>query len=131
MDEWHLGDKSVEQKVVDIALDHNLVSKFTSFVAVEHKIVNPSDIAQTIPVSVDLPEGWEYHKVFGGPPQLVEKSPTQKIKTPAQTSHIRSARISLPGTATNMPIYFVVGIGVIFISLVILIRQQIAYIKKN
>ena len=119
------------------------MNKFTSFVAVEHKIVNPSDIAQIIPVPVDLPEGWEYHKVFGGLPQLVEKSPTQKMKSPtqkiktqpqtmsspSQISHIRSPRISLPGTATNMPIYFVFGIGVIFISLVMLIRQRIEYVK--
>jgi len=152
MDDWHLGDRSVEQKILDIALNHNLVSKFTSFVAVEHKIVNPSDIAQIIPVPVDLPEGWEYHKVFGGPPQLVEKSPTQKMKSspqtmksstqkiktqpqtmssPTQISHIRSARNLLPGTATNMPIYFVFGIGVIFISLVMLIRQRIEYVKKD
>ena len=152
MDEWHLGDKSVEQKILDIALSHNLVSKFTSFVAVEHKIVNSSDIAQIVPLPVDLPEGWEYHKVFGGLPQIVDKSLPQKMKSlpqtmkpknqkintksqtlskPIKTSHIRSTRTSLPGTATNMPIYFVFGIVVIFISLIILIRQQIAHIKKD
>ena len=144
MDEWHLGDKSVKQKIIDIALDHNLVSKFTSFVAVEHKIVNPSDIAQMVPIPINLPEGWDYNAIFGGPADIannpqhkkIQKPDPQKMQAPSQKSKVqnqqnRITRILLPGTATDMPTYFAFGLSMMFISLMILIRIKIGQIKKN
>ena len=134
MDEWHLGDKSVKQKIIDIALDHNLVSKFTSFVAVEHKITNPDDIAQIIPIPIDLPEGWDYNAIFGGPPDIVDNP--QKIQAPSQKPKVqnqqnRITRILLPNTATDMPTYFAFGLSMMLISLIILIRIKIGQIKNN
>ena len=41
------------------------MSKFTSFVAVEEKIVNPSGQSILADVHVDLPDGWDYNAVFG------------------------------------------------------------------
>ena len=146
MDEWHLGDKSVKQKIIDIALEHNLVSKFTSFVAIEHKIVNPSDIAQMIPIPIDLPEGWDYNAIFGGPPDVahspqhkkIQKPDPQKMQAPSQNTNPkvqnqqnRITRILLPGTATDMPSYFVFGLSMMLISLMILIRIKIGQIKSN
>ena len=69
VDDWHLGEKSAKQKIIDLSIKHNLMSKFTSFVAVEEKIVNPGGNSILADVHVDLPEGWNYDSVFGS--QLV------------------------------------------------------------
>ena len=123
MDEWHLrNDLNIKQKIIDIALAHNLVSKFTSFVAVEHKIANPEGQIASIPISVDLPEGWDYDKIFGAHSKMVRKqSPKSKVKT---------LEISLPTTATNMPRYILLGLSLILLSIILLIKPKVEYIKN-
>jgi Ca-activated chloride channel family protein len=64
MDEYRLGDEKVKREIIDLAIHHKLITKFTSFVAVEHKIINPKGKARLSTIPVELPEGWEYEKVF-------------------------------------------------------------------
>ena len=101
MDEWHLrNDLNIKQKIIDIALAHNLVSKFTSFVAVEQKIVNPSGKSLASALPTELPDGWNFDKVFGK-------------NSPMTLS-------ALPHTATNKPFYLLIGL--LLISLSVLVR---------
>ena len=62
--------EAIEQQILNIALEHHLVSKFTSFVAVD---VTPEAIRESLlktkNISNQLPAGWEYDKVFGGSAQ--------------------------------------------------------------
>jgi Ca-activated chloride channel family protein len=63
-------EEEVRDAVVDIALAHHLVSKYTSLVAVDKTPVRPKEdelLSGAIPTN--LPEGWEYGKVFGELPQ--------------------------------------------------------------
>ena len=54
----------------DIALAHHLVSKYTSLVAVDKTPVRPKeDELKSAAIPTNLPEGWEYDKVFGELPQ--------------------------------------------------------------
>ena len=57
-------------EITRVALDHHLVSRFTSLVAVD---VTPSRPAteplRKQPIATNLPAGWEYHKVFANLPQ--------------------------------------------------------------
>jgi len=122
MDEWYLGEKNAKEDIIDIALEHNLISKFTSFVAVEHKIVNPNIFASTVPVPIDMPEGWNYDKVFGEKYQVLKKPPIDP--------EIRSTMVSLPKTATNMPQYIIFGIILILISMVVFIIQNWRNVKE-
>jgi Ca-activated chloride channel family protein len=82
MDSLHEGaDKQqVRKNVIDVALGHHLVSKYTSLVAVD---VTPSRPAgenlKKKAVPTNLPAGWKHHKVFGSLP---------KTATPAQLNMI-------------------------------------------
>lgn len=68
MDSLFLGaDKeAVRLAVLDLALAHGLVSKYTSLVAVDRTPVRPEAARlQRRSVPVDLPAGWSYAHVFG------------------------------------------------------------------
>jgi Ca-activated chloride channel family protein len=49
--------KEMEKSVTKLALNYNLMSKFTSFVAVDHRIRNQGGQQVTVPVPVPLPQG--------------------------------------------------------------------------
>lgn len=60
----------IRQLIADTALEHHLVSKFTSLVAVD---VTPARTREQLlksgAVPVNLPAGWDYEKVFGRLPR--------------------------------------------------------------
>lgn len=56
--------------VVETALEHHLVSKYTSLVAVDVTPTKPDDAdSGSAALPVNLPEGWNYERVFGTLPQ--------------------------------------------------------------
>jgi Ca-activated chloride channel homolog len=54
------------ERIVTIALAHRLLTPFTSFVAVEERIVNEGGRQRTVPVPVEMPDGVRYDGIFGG-----------------------------------------------------------------
>ncbi len=69
MESLHLGaDQDVVRKnVLTTALEHHLVSKYTSLVAVEKKVSRPGGENLTRKdQKSNLPHGWQFDKVFGG-----------------------------------------------------------------
>ncbi len=63
-------EDEVRPQVVELALDHHLVSKYTSLVAVDVTPTRPVDEKmRTGAVPTNLPAGWKYEKVFGSLPQ--------------------------------------------------------------
>jgi Ca-activated chloride channel family protein len=64
------GDRAaVKKAVLEVALGHHLVSKYTSLVAVDVTPVRPAhaDVAKRA-VPTNLPAGWQYEKVFATMP---------------------------------------------------------------
>jgi len=60
----------VRAEVIDLALVHRLVTRYTSFVAVDWTPARPRDAdLKVAAVPTNLPDGWEYDKVFGELPQ--------------------------------------------------------------
>jgi Ca-activated chloride channel family protein len=57
----------IEEEIVEVALAHGLLTQFTSFVAVEERVVNEGGRQWTETVPVDMPEGVTYEGVFGTP----------------------------------------------------------------
>jgi Ca-activated chloride channel family protein len=65
-----LPEDQVRPQVVELALDHHLVSKYTSLVAVDVTPTRPVDEKlRTGAVPTNLPAGWKYEKVFGTLPK--------------------------------------------------------------
>ncbi len=66
MDEMFRGeDPKVVDEVTSLALEFKLMSKYTSFVAVEEKVRNVGGKVETVQVPVPIPEGVSYQGVFG------------------------------------------------------------------
>lgn len=55
-------------RIVADAIRYNIVTRFTSLVAVEQKVVNPGGEARTAAVPTEMPAGWQMDKVFGANP---------------------------------------------------------------
>lgn len=66
------------KEITDLALAFRLMSEFTSFVAIEEKVVNESGQSRTIQVPVEMPEGVQYGSVFG------DESDSFAMAAPAQ-----------------------------------------------
>lgn len=60
---------SIEEEVTNLALEYNLMSQYTSFVAVDEVIPEGSDttLPRTIAIAVPMPEGVSFTGVFGPP----------------------------------------------------------------
>jgi len=59
----------VRAQIIELATAHRLVTRYTSFVAVDKTPVRPLEEDKLAAVPTLLPEGWEYDKVFGELPQ--------------------------------------------------------------
>jgi Ca-activated chloride channel family protein len=59
-------EADVRLAVLDVALRHHLVSKYTSLVAVDVTPARPADAAlRSHALATNLPHGWDYDAVFG------------------------------------------------------------------
>jgi len=88
---------ALRNTIVETALKHHLVSKYTSLIAVD---VTPARDREALLKShampVNLPAGWEYKKIFG----------------------------NMPATATNAPFAFLSGLLMLFAGLLLLLSQK-------
>jgi Ca-activated chloride channel family protein len=72
MDELRSGapEDEVRSGVVKLALDHHLVSKYTSLIAVDKTPARARDeMLKTAGLPTNLPEGWSYDSVYGELPR--------------------------------------------------------------
>ncbi len=118
MDEYRLGNEEVKEDIIKLAIEHKLLTKFTSFVAVEQKIVNPGGNQSLSAIPTDLPEGWEFDKVF-------DEMKSMKMA-------------SLPQTASNMPmaalaglVLLLAGFMLVFLRSLKLKPVEIAALHRN
>ncbi len=58
-------DQSIKSAITDLGLAFRLMTQYTSFVAVEEKIVTEGGVPKTIAVPVEMPDGVSYEGVFG------------------------------------------------------------------
>ncbi len=60
----------VKKEIIKLGLDYNLVTQYTSFVAVEDKVVNKSGKSEKIETPTEMPDGVTYEGIFGKKKQL-------------------------------------------------------------
>jgi hypothetical protein len=56
---------AMKEETLGLGLRFQLLTQFTSFVAVEHLRITEGDTVRTVPVPVEMPEGVDYEGVFG------------------------------------------------------------------
>lgn len=122
---WDQNDKAI----LAVALEHHLVSRLTSLVAVDVTPTRPEGEKLTSKdMPVNLPEGWDYDKVFGEqavPP--AQRAALQKSSA-AYASYLAApapadaaaAGLALPQTATGAPALIHSGILALLVGLALL-----------
>ena len=138
MDTLHEGGDAndVRRQVVALGLGHHLVTKYTSLVAVDVTPSRPQgEPLKRRKVPHNLPEGWEYDKVFGGVPdnatRLDRKAGLMNAPATIQqaAASIGSARgLALPKGATAAPLHLVLGAALLVLGLIalVLVRKRFA-----
>ncbi len=113
----------IDKQVLEVALDHHLVTRLTSLVAVDREIARPAQAAlHQRDVPLNLPEGWDFDKVFG------EQVPTRRadyatpeaevmlaslVSSPAPHSasaDSQSSQIVLPQGSTDRWLFLIMGL---------------------
>jgi Ca-activated chloride channel family protein len=92
---------ALKEEIVRVALAHQILSRFTSFVAVEDRVVNEGGELRTVTVPVEMPQGVTYEGVFGEADAAVAGAPSAAYK-----SHGRLARTltqALAGPVAMLP----------------------------
>ena len=110
------------KQVLDVALAHQIVSSQTSLIAVDKTPNRPLDQALTrVEVPLNLPDGWNFEKVFGKDIPSEPATPKQRdasleaytqlasLEKPlVQTSGLQQ-QVDLPQTATNAELLALLG----------------------
>jgi len=60
------GNEAIKEQITGLALEHKLVSEYTSFVAVDQSTASAGQTPLLVPVESELPEGTRYEGFFGG-----------------------------------------------------------------
>lgn len=81
IEDWRYRGASqgdIDAAVLKVALEHHLVSRLTSLVAVDVKVSRPQNEALTTQaMPTNLPHGWDFEKVFGEDPSQPRPQPTE------------------------------------------------------
>jgi len=99
--------KELIEKVTQLGLTFRLMTQWTSFVAVEEKIVNVDGKPQTVVQPVEMPEGVSYEGVFGEQqmpaPVVMRGMRAKSFKSAPQASYSFNNRYASPPTVGNAP----------------------------
>jgi Ca-activated chloride channel homolog len=136
-----------DKTILALALEHQLVTRLTSLVAVDQTPSRPAgEPLKLSELPLNLPAGWDFEKVFGDRPKpVVPAAPPIERRAHAQDGGVRVAMrgaspvvsaigqpqqgIVLPTTATDAQWKMIVGAALITIALIVLAydRRRRAY----
>ncbi|WP_340115649.1 marine proteobacterial sortase target protein [Pelagibius sp. 7325] len=142
---------AIRAEALALALDHQLVTRYTSLVAIDEAVARPRDEdLQSGEVARDLPAGWDAGKVFGDaaidptadpaatqqgaiptpvpfaqtPLEVAEEASMRRVTLPApllQQARADGAAVSLPQTATPAERMAVVGSAYLLLALALIL----------
>lgn len=123
--------EEVDKAILALALDHQIVTRLTSLVAVDKTPSRPEGAPLKLSeLPVNLPAGWDFEKIFGERPQQVptqqrerhadaRNQPAAKRPTPAAPDAIR-----LPKTATSAELKMIAGLILIVLALILFVFNR-------
>jgi Ca-activated chloride channel homolog len=137
--------EETDKQVLRLALDHHLVSRLTSLVAVDATPSRPAGARLTrAQLPLNLPAGWEFDKVFGGEQTSPEQTPRREdradgtgiqlaanekqrgFRSPVVPTVARqSGGVTLPKTATDAELRSTVGLLMLTLSLILLVVRRL------
>ena len=118
------GDhEEAKQQITALALDHHLVSRFTSLVAVDTTPSRDADTPLThrdIPLMI--PADWT---MFDTPGEVAQPAPSPQLMAQIQPMGSRTAPMALPQTATGLQFSLLFGVLLLLIGVMIASPRRI------
>jgi Ca-activated chloride channel family protein len=138
--------EEIDKRILGLALEHHLVSRLTSLVAVDATPSRPEGARLTrAELPLNLPAGWDFDKVFGveckanDPPALqpLERradagnlpAPVKPAAVPAAAKPLaiasaQSAGVALPKTATDAELKLLAGLLLLALSFLLVLSRR-------
>ena len=124
--------EDADKTILALALEHQLVTRLTSLVAVDQTPTRPEgEPLKLSELPINLPAGWDFAKVFGERPQL-PSPPTERRAdngdAKVQVASLKravppvvqpAATVMLPKTATNAELKLIAGSILLMLSLML------------
>lgn len=135
--------EKIDRSILEVALDHHLVSRLTSLVAVDVTPSRPEDeTLASAEVPVNLPDGWDFEAVFGETGGAVQTraaiapDPAWQVLKVAAAPPAPSAQaqgVSLPEGSTLAPLLTVLGLFGLGLAalLLVLLRRGDAFAARD
>jgi Ca-activated chloride channel homolog len=128
-----IAPEDADKAILQLALEHQLVTRLTSLVAVDKTPSRPAGERLTLAeLPINLPAGWQFEKVFGERPQPLS-APQQRRADPADPhllpisakrplipASAQPNAVTLPKTATDAELKMLLGSILLMLGLVML-----------
>ncbi len=133
--------EDADKTILALALEHQLVTRLTSLVAVDKTPSRPEgEPLKVRELPINLPAGWDFAKVFGERPQLPvapegaarrcrrRQSSGRGLKRPLPAAVAMPDTVKLPKTATDAELKMIAGSILLTLSLILFVfnRRRIA-----
>ena len=92
---------ALTKQITDLGLEFRLMTQFTSFVAVENRVVNQNGQPVTVEVPIEIPNGVNINTAVGDQQQVVTVSSSQIANLPISTRTFSSAMRISPGAVAG------------------------------
>jgi Ca-activated chloride channel family protein len=97
-----VSPEEADKTILALALEHQLVSRLTSLVAVDKTPSRPEgEPLKLTELPLNLPAGWDFAKVFGEHPRL--PAPPTERRADAGDTRTQAAAMKRPLTAVALP----------------------------
>jgi Ca-activated chloride channel homolog len=123
-----VSPEEADKAILALALQHQLVTRLTSLVAVDKTPSRPEGTPLKLTdLPLNLPVGWDFAKVFGERPQLpkppaerrADASDVQTAMTKRSQPAIMPDTVRLPKTATDAEIRMINGLVLLMLSVLL------------
>jgi Ca-activated chloride channel family protein len=124
--------EDTDKAILSLALQHQLVTRLTSLVAVDTTPSRPEgEPLKLTDLPLNLPAGWDFAKVFGDRPQLPALPKERRADAGDTRAHSKRAlpapmpdTLRLPKTATDAELRMIAGAILLLLSVILLIINR-------
>jgi Ca-activated chloride channel family protein len=124
--------EDADKTILTLALEHQLVTRLTSLVAVDKTPSRPEgETLKVAELPINLPAGWDFAKVFGERPQMPARPVERRadagearvqvaaLKKPAPLVAAAPDTVQLPKTATDAELRMIAGVILLIFSMIL------------
>jgi len=136
--------EDADKTILALALEHQLVTRLTSLVAVDKTPSRPEDAALKLSeLPINLPAGWDFEKLFGERPRVPTIPAERRAdNTPAQVQMAALKRaqpvaapapgtVTLPRTATDAELRMIAGVILLTFSVMVLVFNRRQFNRRQ